>query len=200
MQETANAVPGMRFRMEDLQLVADGPAKYLFWAEGAPFTDLEAALETDPTVTSFTCLAELGDRNLYRVSFTDEMKAKMTYLDASANDIVFLELSSVGERSRIRARVPHRDALHTYIDACRAKDIPVRVESLYVEDSDGPTHRFGLTEQQYEALVESYEAGYFESERQVTLADIATDLGITRQALAGRLRRGHKQLIAATLT
>jgi predicted DNA binding protein len=198
MEATAAAVPGMTFRMEDLQLVEDGPAKYLFWAEGGTLDGLDDALAADPTVASFTCLTDLPDRRLYRVSFTDAMKEWMTYLDAAANDIVYLEMRSTHERTRIRARVPSRAALREYLATCREKDIEMRVEALYRAD-DEPTPRFGLTDPQYEALVAAYEAGYFDSDREATLAEIAADLGISRQALAGRLRRGHRQLIDATL-
>lgn len=198
MEATAAAVPETTFRMEDLQLIGDGPAKYLFWAEGGDLDRLEGALADDPTVASFTCLTELDDRRLYRVSFTAAMKRRMTYLDAAANDIVYLEMRSNRERTRIRARVPTRAALQEYVETCREKGIEVRVEGLYREEADDQS-RFGLTEPQREALVTAHEAGYFDSERGATLAEIAADLGISRQALAGRLRRGHRRLIEATL-
>lgn len=198
MEATAAAVPGMAFRMEDLQLVEDGPAKYLFWAEEGALDQLDGALAADPTVASFTCLTDLPDRRLYRVSFTGGMKQRMTYLDAAANDIVYLEMRSTHERTRIRARVPSRGALREYLATCREKDIEVRVEGLYRAD-DEPAPRFGLTDPQYEALVAAYEAGYFDTDRDATLSEIAADLDISRQALAGRLRRGHRQLIGAAL-
>ncbi|WP_276259356.1 helix-turn-helix domain-containing protein [Haloglomus litoreum] len=199
MEETAGALPGTTFRMEDLQLVADGPAKYLFWAEGGSLDRLDEVLTHDPTVASFTCLTALSDRRLYRVSFTGAMKERMTYLDAAANDIVYLEMRSTHERTRIRARVPTREALREYVDTCHGKGIELQIESLYRPDEEGHNPRFGLTEPQREALVAAYEAGYFDSDRRATLADIAEDLGISRQALAGRLRRGHRQLVGATL-
>lgn len=38
--------------------------------------------------------------------------------------------------------------------------------------------------------------GYFDEPRRATLDDLASELGITRQSLAGRLRRGHRNLLA----
>ncbi|PSP98688.1 bacterio-opsin activator [Halobacteriales archaeon QS_4_70_19] len=189
MEATAAAVPETTFRMEDLQLVEDGPAKYLFWAEGGDLDRLDDALVDDPTVASFTRL---------RVSFAEAMKPRMTYLDATVHDIVYLEMRSTHEETRVRARVPTRAALQAYVETCREKDIEVQVEGLYREE-DHEQSRFGLTDPQREALVAAHEAGYFDSERAATLAEIADDLGISRQALAGRLRRGHRQLIDATL-
>lgn len=199
MEATTEAAPETTFRMEDLHLVEDGPGKYLFWAEGGDLGGLDDALTGDPTVASFTCLTALEDRRLYRVSFTGEMKAWMTYLDAAANDIVYLEMRSTHERTRLRARVPTRAALREYVDTCQGKGIDLQVESLYHTDEDGPFPEYGLTEPQREALVAAHEAGYFDPERGAMLAEIADDLGISRQALAGRLRRGHRQLIETTL-
>jgi len=198
MEATAAAVPETTFRMEDLQLVEDGPAKYLFWAEGGDLDRLDDALVDDPTVASFTRLTTLPDRRLYRVSFAEAMKPRMTYLDATVHDIVYLEMRSTHEETRVRARVPTRAALQAYVETCREKDIEVQVEGLYREE-DHEQSRFGLTDSQREALITAHEAGYFDSERAATLAEIADDLGISRQALAGRLRRGHRQLIGATL-
>ncbi|MFB6205171.1 MAG: helix-turn-helix domain-containing protein [Haloglomus sp.] len=199
MEETASELPETTFRMEDLQLVEDGPAKYLFWAEGGALDRLEDVLAADPTVTSFTRLTALTDRHLYRVNFTGAMKERMTYLDAAPNDIVYLEMESTHERTRLRARVPTRVALRDYVETCHEKGIEMRVESLYRADGEEDRPRFGLTEPQREALLRAREAGYFDPDRGATLAEIAADLDISRQALAGRLRRGHRQLIDATL-
>jgi predicted DNA binding protein len=198
MEATVAAVPETVFRMEDLQVLDDGPAKYLFWAEGGARDRLDDALAADPTVASFTCLTALSDRRLYRVSFAGEMKQRMTYLAAAANDIVYLEMRSTHERTRIRARVPTRAALRDYVETCRERGLDVTVTGLYRADEEGRS-RYGLTDPQREALLRAYEAGYFDSDRGATLATIADDLGISRQALAGRLRRGHRQLVAATL-
>jgi predicted DNA binding protein len=199
MDETTRAVPEMTFRMEDIQLLADGTENYLFWAEGRSFDRLDAALDDDPTVDDWTCMTDLGDRRLYRVSFTDAAQDKVTYPEASANDIVYLEMVTTADRTRVRARVPDRDGLQSYFEDCQSKGIQVNLESVYREDSCGIEPRYGLTEPQHEALLRAFEAGYFDTEREVTLADVAADLGISRQALSGRLRRGHQQLIRATL-
>ncbi|WP_263654245.1 helix-turn-helix domain-containing protein [Halomicrobium urmianum] len=45
----------------------------------------------------------------------------------------------------------------------------------------------------------AYHAGYFEVPRATTLADVADDLDISRNAASARLRRGHRNLLASTL-
>lgn len=199
MDETARAVPEMTFRMEDLQILTDGTENYLFWAERRSFDRLDAALDDDPTIATWTCMTELPERQLYRVSFTDDAQDKVSYPEASANDIVYLEMVSTNARSRVRARVPDREALQSYFEDCRSKGLEVHLESVYREDSCGIEPRYGLTEPQHEALLRAFDAGYFDTDRDVALADVAADLDISRQALSARLRRGHQQLIRATL-
>ncbi|MFC7019992.1 MULTISPECIES: helix-turn-helix domain-containing protein [Haloarcula] len=57
-----------------------------------------------------------------------------------------------------------------------------------------------LTAPQREALLLAYEMGYFDEPRAATLEDIAARLDISRQAVANRLRRGHRALIRKMLS
>ncbi|MFC7027483.1 helix-turn-helix domain-containing protein [Halomicroarcula sp. GCM10025710] len=43
-------------------------------------------------------------------------------------------------------------------------------------------------------------AGFFDEPRTATLEDVAAELGISRQAVANRLRRGHRALIREMLS
>lgn len=199
LRETARAVPDMRFQTEDVQPVDEENANFVFWASGSEFEQLEAALELDSTITGFALLAEVGERRLYRTTLTEEATSHMTYQEASEFGIVFLEGTATHEGWHFRARVPSRDALQAYRNVCRDKGLPFQLDRLFRENSHDVSDKYGLTDRQYEALVLAYERGYFGADRETTLEVIATDLDISRQALAARLRRGHERLIANTL-
>jgi predicted DNA binding protein len=199
MRETTRAVPEMTFEMEDLQLREAQPANYVFWASGGDFDELEAALRADSTVDDFVFLTRIRDRQLCRVTFTEAAEERLAYPIASESDIVYLNLTQTSDGSEIRAQVPSRDALQAYREACAEREIPFTLDRLYEEESRGETNEFGLTKRQHEALVRAYEAGYFGDSRDATLEDIAAYLDISRQALAGRLRRGHERLIENTV-
>lgn len=199
MRETTQAVPEMTFEMEDLQLRGDRPANYVFWARGGDFQRLEHALVEDSTVDEFVFLTRICDRQLCRVTFTEESEQRLAYPTASAYDIVYLSLIQTSEGSDIRAQVPSRDALRAYREACQELGIPFTLDRLYEEESWDETNEYGLTERQYEALVKAHEAGYFGDVRDVDLEAIAADFDISRQALAGRLRRGQERLIENAL-
>ncbi|MFC7008103.1 helix-turn-helix domain-containing protein [Halalkalicoccus salilacus] len=44
----------------------------------------------------------------------------------------------------------------------------------------------------------AYEMGFFEEPRQATLEEVATEIGISARAVAGRLRRGQTTLLERT--
>lgn len=199
IRETAEAVPEMEFHTEDLQLVDAEHTNFIFWVDGGDFGQLEAALARDSTIDEFALLTEVGERRLYRTTLTQDGAAYLTYPDASDLDIVFLNVTTTHEGSHFRARIPSRDALQAYRDACRDKGLTFHLERVYRGGPNDTSGRYGLTDRQYEALVLAYKRGYFGAERDTTLETIASDLGISRQALAARLRRGHERLIANTL-
>lgn len=199
MEEAAEAVPQMTFEMVDLQVLDGDRPRYIFWANGDEFDNLESALERDQTVNSFICLTSEEDRQLYRVTFTKDAKDKLMYIDACDCDIVFLKSTATKRGSRIRAQVPSQEALRTFSAACQEKEIPFKLEGLFKDGSRNNDVILGMTERQREALVLAYQQGYFGARREKKLEDIAADLGISRQAFADRLRRGLEHLIANTL-
>lgn len=199
MKEAAEAVPETTFEMVDLQLLDGEKPRYIFWANGRRFAELDLALESDRTVDSFACLTDEETRRLYRVNFTESGKEMMTYKDACKCDIVFLKVTATNRGTRVRAQIPTRDRLRAFCSSCREKGVPFELERLFRDESLGSGVDYGLTERQCEALVLAYQRGYFGTKRETTLEEIAAELDISRQAFADRLRRGQEHLIANTL-
>lgn len=198
LKETHEAVPEMTFEMEDLQLLEGTQPKYVFWAQGGDFDRLETVLGNDPYVINFSHLTTVGQRRLYRLNFTQEAKEMMTYPEASRFDIVFLGASSTVDGVHFRARVPTRDALTEFRSTCEAKGLSFRLDRIY-QEGDGAADQYRLTARQREALVLAYERGYYGPNREVSLAELAAELDISRQAYADRLRRGLEKLLADTV-
>ncbi|WP_227377759.1 helix-turn-helix domain-containing protein [Haladaptatus halobius] len=57
----------------------------------------------------------------------------------------------------------------------------------------------GLTDTQRETLLSAVDYGYFEIPRESSLAELATQLGISQNAASERIRCGVKQLVTETL-
>ncbi|WP_439028335.1 helix-turn-helix domain-containing protein [Haloarchaeobius sp. DT45] len=109
-------------------------------------------------------------------------------------------LSAVGTADGwvLQVRAEDHETITGFQNYLTDEGIPVNlagVHSLEAAGIRGDT----LTETQREALRLAYERGYYASPREVTLEDIAAELGISRQALASRLRRGTNRLIEMTL-
>lgn len=197
MEESAAVVPEMVFRTEELHLGEE--PKFVFWASGDDFGRFESALVTDHTVDEYTLLTELGDRRLYRVTLTEAGREAMTYPTATEYDIVFLEVTATHEGSQVRARVPSREALKIYREACVERGISFDIDRLYHEEPDDSADQYGLTRPQRDVLVRAHEQGYFNDPRSITLEELADEFDITPSALGRRMRRAQDELIGHTV-
>lgn len=109
-------------------------------------------------------------------------------------------VSAVGtaEGWRFGLRGDEHESVARFQSYCREHDIPLRLTGLNtlapVRDGE-----YGLTDKQREALVLAHERGYYDSPREADLEAVAAELGISRQALASRLRRGTRRLLETTV-
>lgn len=198
LARASTAVPEMEFSGEDIVLEDGRPHKFVFTAHGTQFDAFEAALEDDPTVAEYAVLTKLAETTYYVVTYAASANTRGTYHVAVEQDIAYINIRLQNGEYFVRARVPDRTALATLREYCRENDVPFRLERIYQEEAPSTDAQM-LTDAQREALERAYERGYFDTPRETTLETIADDLGISRQAVADRLRRGHKRLIEATI-
>lgn len=194
LAEASRAVPEVQFSGEDVVLDDDQARKFVFAAHGNQLDALEGALDADPTVADYTVLTTTEDSAHYVVTYAAEADTRGTYPVAVEHDIAYLDIGLQDGEYSVRARVPDRDALASLREYCRANDFPFALERIYEEtaiDAAGNP----LTDAQSEAMRVAYEQGYFDSPRRATLDVVADEIGVSRQAVASRLRRGHKRLI-----
>lgn len=203
LEETFQLVPQVMLKYESLYTSPEGEAKFFFWAEGADFQNFESALDADSTIAEYALLTKVVDRRFYRVTFTDSGRRALTYPVASDLDMIYLDITLKNGWSPIRMRIPDLEALTTYREACEERGIPFRLKRIFSEShstEEAGAVRYGVTEAQREALRMACEFGYFSIPRESSLDEIATELDISTQALSTRLRRGHSNLIHATIS
>jgi predicted DNA binding protein len=73
---------------------------------------------------------------------------------------------------------------------------------LYREEQDqqtGDADKFGLTPIQRETLEKALSDGYFDVPQQTNQETLATEFGVSNQALSARLRRGLNTLLMHTI-
>ncbi|RKD95045.1 helix-turn-helix domain-containing protein [Halopiger aswanensis] len=139
------------------------------------------------------------DRNrwLFRLEFGERLKLFEEIV--SENDGAILSANGRDGRWALQLLYHDREAVST---AHRLlEQYEYRVEVTRVSGTEDLARvRTPLTEIQYETIAKAHELGYFDVPRQVTLEELAAELGISHQALSERLRRSHAALISAELS
>lgn len=203
LSSTLAEVPDAELRLEEIRSLPDERLRFLLWADEHALPEFEGAVATDDTIQSFTLLTNLGDRRLYRLTLSETGQESSTYLAAAAEDIVVLDLTVSTEGMRFLARIPSREALRNYAEACQERGVGFQLKQLYEEEDTasgrGEGQQFGLTKPQYRALRCALEMGYFEVPRKTSVGEIADELGTSDQALSTLLRRGEQNLLENTL-
>lgn len=175
-----------------------GDAAPLVWVTGSDRSTVDSALEDDPTLDVLARLADDGDgRWLYRLQFGTE--AKLFQQIVSQCNGAILEASGRNATWSLRLLFHDRNALSEAYSLFDQYDYRVNVTRVTsVDELD--TGRGSLTKTQYETLVAAYELGYFEVPREITLENLAEELGVSHQALSERLRRSHAALVKTELS
>ncbi|QCJ46745.1 helix-turn-helix domain-containing protein [Haloprofundus sp. MHR1] len=164
---------------------------------GTDADTMTEALEADPSIENAELLDDLDDELLYRMNWVDNIRVIMHVLLDEGGTV--MEMYGQGTRWHLRILFPTRDALSATHEFCTDKGLTFSIKNIYDLRQSTGRGEFGLTENQYTALVTAAERGYFDVPRDVTMSELAADLGVSQQALSERLRRGHKTLVESAL-
>jgi predicted DNA binding protein len=196
LSETLAAVPEATFECEKIVETSDEAMIPLVWARAPDRDELHAALRGDPTTENVELLAEFDEERLYRMEWIDRVRLIVEIITSSGATI--LEASTVDDRWILRMIYPDRDCLNRTETYCENHNLTFDIEAIRELDGD-PAGRYGLTDEQYEALTTAYERGFFDVPRECDLDDLADEMGISHQALSERLRRATDALVTDTL-
>jgi len=196
LAHTFEKLPDVTFESERIILSGDDAVMPLLWARNAEREPLEAAIDGDPTVNNVTLLADFGEELLYRMDWVDRVQLLLHMLTNS--EATILDAHGQREGWRLRVMFPDRSHLSETHAFCKAHGMEFTIESIREMDGQ-PSGRFGLTEDQYRALITAVEEGYYDVPQQRTLEELAEEFEISHQALSERLRRGTESLVEDTL-
>ncbi|MDG5760669.1 helix-turn-helix domain-containing protein [Natronococcus sp. A-GB1] len=180
----------------DRTVPTNGETIPYFWLRGPNVASFDPDAVSHPDIGAISVVETVGEERLVRVEWAPDRENLLTVLLESAVVLV----SAVGTRRRwsFEIRGDDRESLAAFQSACREASIPIdltRLQSLSsrTDESDA------LTSAQREALLLAYERGYFDSPRQITQAELAAELDITRQSVSSRLQRGLRRLVGTTM-
>ena len=189
-------VPGVTVRPE--HVAADGGETMLvFTVRGDDLDRFERTLESSAAVADPLLLSDDADGRCYRVTLGGEVRTVSTMLTR----IGVRTLDVVGSEGAwsVRAQFRSRELFLALRNYCGAHDISFRLHRLSLEDGGDDWRLRGLTPEQWDALRQAHEAGYFKVPREITQSELADRLGISPSAVSQRLRRAMSQLIEAQL-
>ncbi|WP_227374214.1 helix-turn-helix domain-containing protein [Haladaptatus halobius] len=166
-----------------------------FWAVGTEFETFEDVVRSNSYVDNLVALDRVDGRVLYRVKWSEEVESFVYGIAAVGATI--LEASGNGEW-RFRLRFDDHNELSEFHDYCAEHEIEYRLDRVMTE-TNVEQREFGLTAEQREALVLAVERGYFDVPRDVTLGDLAEEIGISQQALSERVRRAAGNVLQVAL-
>lgn len=159
--------------------------------------ELEEMLDDDPTVDSYELVDWNDGTGIYYIEHTAETKLISTVVTDVNGFLVHTETK--GNGWIVQLLLPNREALMTIWDYANENDITLDIIEIYGNDEAGTDISYGLTDEQKAALTTAYDSGYFGEPREISLKGVANEMGLSSTAVSGRLRRGTRNLIAATI-
>jgi hypothetical protein len=158
---------------------------------------LERALDADHTVERAERVSRYQDWPVYSVEFSSEamlLGSAVTEhggfaLDAQQHDGGWVERWQLPDRESFQSVWQYALDRSFQFDIIKINQIP---------DSSG-SNMFGMTDKQRETIAYAYNNGYFGDPSEITLEEIADDLGISTTAVSGRIRRGIEKMVESTI-
>ena len=169
----------------------------LFWIHEGARESFIPGVREHTTVDSVSTVEEFDDRIL----FTLDWDAHQDHIFAGISrfDGQLINARGTPDRWQFEVRFHDRENLSAFMSHCRNEGVAVELCRIYHPTQGGADPWYGLTDPQREALVLAVESGYYDIPRGCTTKDIASQLGISDQAVTERLRRAIVSLTAATL-
>jgi predicted DNA binding protein len=155
-------------------------------------SDEAATLDDHPEILSATIVDHVDSDCLLRIDWDPTAEGLVKAF--STLDLSLLSAEGDATEWEFEVRADDRETLTEFQRYCEEHDIPMTFSSI---DQQVPVETSvpELTDAQREALLAAYNAGYFDTPRETTLEEVGEQLGISRQAVADRLRRGHRALV-----
>ena len=177
---------------------------YVFTFEDAGPDAVERALRADGTVSGVHPMPAFEERPLWGVEFAPETELLAPRVTREGGFVVDARSTRCGEAPcgwRERWLLPDREAIHDIWMYARETGFEFEVLDLHARGSVDTEYlvRDVLTDGQREALLAAYEQGYFADPREASLEEVADSLDYSPSAVGGRIKRGMKALVDATL-
>jgi len=199
LQDTVQAIPELQLRIRNLATGPETPLQFTCTVSGCEADRFEAVVAEDPTVARIKrldCRKRHQPYWIEAVPGTPQQRAYEAAIDAGG---VYVRTRRVPDKWCTSMNFPDQQAFEEFRDRLNEAGMevnPTVVRAGQYRLSAGATE---LTEKQEAVLTAALDCGYFEIPREGSLDQIATALGISRQAASERLRRAMGSLASGVV-
>lgn len=194
---TLQNLDGVSIRVITQGTTDPGSTNFPFLIEYDDYEELEAMLAEDVTVESFELIDRSDNTSIYYIEHTPQTRLISGVVTDQNGFLVHTETKDGGWL--VHLLLPDRTALNAVWEYAIENDITLDIIEIYSNDDAGGESSYGLTDEQRTALQIAFSQGYFNEPRDVSLSEVAEEMGLSSTAMSGRLRRGMRNLIAATI-
>jgi len=190
--------PGYTIRLVEFVPIGNGLIPY-FWVENHEegFATFEERVRSRDTVASLTALDGHTNKMLYRIEWAGEVDGLLEAFRTF--DMAIEDATGTADEWKFRVFYEDHGTLSEFRQHCVDHEIPLTVERVYNPSPPDDDTPYDLTSDQLEAIRLAFDDGYFDIPRETTMTDMGDELGISRQAVSNRLRRGMVQLLDHTI-
>lgn len=196
LAEVFSKFPAAQIELDRVVPTSEAIVPY-FWLRESDISEIEMAGIEHPGIADLRVIDDVDGEVLVRIDWDFDHESILT---AIVETDVFL-VSAIGRENQwtFDLRGDDQKAVSEFQSYCHDNGFPVELVQLHALSPLRTEGRTDLTKAQREALTLAYARGYYDTPREATQEAVAEELGITRQALASRLRRGTRRLIARSL-
>ena len=196
LHQSLTTVPQMTAKADRLTSHSPKEVFPFFWASGGDFETFRQALDGDPTVTEVTVAEKTADEVLYRFTWSDEFMGVVH--DMVDHHAAILKARARDDQWNLRLRFAEEGMVTTFQNHFQETGRRFEVNQLY-HPTEPRQREFGLTPEQFEALVVATREGYFAVPRTASAEELGEMLGISANSVSQRIRRGCETLTRSAL-
>ena len=197
LEHALSTVPEMTMEADRLASHSPDEVFPFFWATGGDFEGFQQALEDDPTTTAVSVAEETEDEVLYRFEWNqDVLDLIKEIIDHHAS---IAEATARDGQWHLRLRFASEGMVSEFQNYFRENGHNFQVHRL-ARPREPRQEEYGLTKEQYDALVAAVRGGYYRVPRATSVEELGETLGISANAVSQRLRRGTEAVLQNSLT
>lgn len=198
LHHTLAAAPEMIVEIERVVATMGDKVMPYFWVKGGDQADFKDALRDDSSADNTTLVDEVENSVLYRAEWTENIESIIyAYVEIGAT---ILQATGRDEQWELQLRFDDHEKVSQFQEYCDENSISFELTNLYQQEQPMASAQYGLTPKQRKALVTAQKLGYYDVPQESTMEYIATEIGLSQQAVSKRLRYGHDNLISNALT